>query len=209
MYSAVYAPLTGGPVSDQGRAVVTRLREAITIHEREAGLRKYARGKKTAQFDKAIGAFAADLLLAQTHKKAKGWIQRSLRGESFDSGPVTRTQGRSVVDGLVALGLMSHVQGYAKMSAFGVLEYISPKLSATPAMLKLAEDCGVEGGKAGEHFALGAPKDLVIVKGASTYDGHTKIKGKVLKVDAPPHLRSDVQELNDFLDGFTLGHGTH
>jgi hypothetical protein len=209
MFSAVYAPLTGGPVSDQGRAVVARLHKEITAHEREAGLRKYARGKTVAQFDKAIGAFAADLLLAQTHKKAKGWIQRSLRVESFDSGPVTRTQGLAVVDSLVALGLMNHVKGYAKMCAFGVLEYISPKLSATPAMLKLVEECGVAGGEAGEHFTLGAPKDLVIVKGASVYDGHKKIKGKVLKLDAPPHLRSEVQELNDFLGGFTLGHGTH
>ena len=148
MYSAVYAPLMGRPVSDQGRAVVTRLHEAITTHEHTSGLRKYARGKTNAQFDKAIGAFAADLLLAQTHKKAKGWIQRSLRVESFDNGSVTRTQGLAVIGGLVALGLMRHVKGYAEMCAFGVLRYISPKLRATPAMLKLAEECGVEEGKA-------------------------------------------------------------
>ena len=79
MFNAVYAPLMGGPVSDQGRAVVARLHEAITAHERTANPRKYSRGKTRAQFDKAIGAFAADLLLAQSHKKPKGWIQRSLR----------------------------------------------------------------------------------------------------------------------------------
>ena len=79
MFNAVYAPLMGRPISDQGRAVVTRLHEAITAHERAINPRKYSRGKTRAQFDKAIGAFAADLLLAQTHKKAEGWIQRSLR----------------------------------------------------------------------------------------------------------------------------------
>jgi hypothetical protein len=100
MFNAVHAPLMGKPISDQGRAVVTRLHEAITAHERTAGLRKYARGKTSAQFNKAIGAFAADLLLAQTHKRGEGWIQRSLRDESFDKGPVTRTQGRAVVDGV-------------------------------------------------------------------------------------------------------------
>jgi hypothetical protein len=83
MFNAVYAPLMGRPVSDQGRAVVARLHEVITAHERTAGTRKYERGKKTSQFDKAIGAFAADLLLAQGHKNAKGWIQRSLRPVSF------------------------------------------------------------------------------------------------------------------------------
>ena len=165
MFNAVYAPLTGWPVSDQGRAVVTRLREAITAHERTAGHRKYERGKTSAQFDKAIGAFAADLLLAQSHKKAKGWIQRSLRDESFDNGPVTRTQGHAVVDGLVALGLMRHVKGYTEMTAFGPARYVSPKLRAEPAMLKLAGECGVDADEAEQHFAKGPPTDLVIVRG--------------------------------------------
>jgi hypothetical protein len=209
MFNAVYAPLTGMPVSDQGRAVVARLHEVITAHERAAGLRKYERGKKSAQFMKAIGAFAADLLLAQNHKKAKGWIQRSLRDESFDNGPVTRTQGRAVVDGLVAVGLMRHVKGYPEMTGFGVGRYISPKLRAKPAMLNLAKECGVNTDDAEEHFAKGPPKDLVIVRGASTYDGHKKIKGKVLKVDVPGNLRDEIQELNTFLEGVTLGHGTH
>ena len=72
MFDAVYAPLTGMPVSDRGRAVVSRLIEAITAHERNAGLRKYERGKTSAQFAKAVGAFAADLLLAQSHGESKG-----------------------------------------------------------------------------------------------------------------------------------------
>jgi hypothetical protein len=209
MFNAVYAPLMGKPISDQGRAVVTRLHEAITAHERTAKLRKYERGKTSAQFNKAIGAFAADLLLAQNHKKAKGWIQRSLRDEAFDNGPVTRTQGRAVVDGLIALGLVRHVKGYTEMSAFGPGRRVSPKLCAEPAMLKLAEECGVAADEAEQHFTKGQPKDLVVVRGASVYDGYKKIKGKVLKVKAPEHLWNEMQELNTFLGGFTLEHGTH
>jgi hypothetical protein len=209
MFDAVYAPLMGRPVSDQGRAVVTRLHEAITAHERTVRPRKYTRGKTSVQFNKAIGAFAADLLLAQNHKKAKGWIQRSLRDESFDNGPVTRTQGRAVVEGLVALGLMRHVKGYTEMTAFGPARHISPKLRAEPAMLKLVEECGVATDEAEQHFTKGQPKDLVVVRGASVYDGYKKIKGKVLKVDVPTHLRDEMQELNAFLEGFTLEHGTH
>ena len=34
----------------------------------------------------------------------------------------------------------------------------------------------MEGGKAEQHFTLGAPKDLVVVKGASVYDGFKKLK---------------------------------
>ena len=209
MFNAVHAPLMGWPVSDQGRAVVTRLREAITAHERAVNPRKYSRGKTGAKFDKAIGAFVADLLLAQAHKKAKGWIQRSLRPVSFDNGPVTRTQGRAVVEGLVALGLLRRVDGYAQMTGFGPSHYVSPKLRAEPAMLKLAQECGVDPDRAEEHFTKGPPKDLVIVKAASVYDGYKKIKGKVLKVDVPQRLWEEVQELNAYLDGFTLGHGTH
>jgi hypothetical protein len=209
MFNAVQASLMGRPVSDQGRAVVTRLHKAITTHERTAGLRKYDRGKTSPQFDKAIGAFAADLLLAQTHKKSEGWIQRSLRDESFDNGPVTRTQGRAVVNGLVALGLIRRVDGYAQMTGFGVGRYISPKLRAEPAMLKLAKECGVDADKPEQHFTKGPPKDLVVVRGASVYDGYKKLKGKVLKVDVPTHLWDEIGELNTFLEGFTLEHGTH
>jgi hypothetical protein len=209
MFDAVYAPLMGRPVSDQGRAVVARLYEAITAHERAVNPRKYARGKTRAQFEKAIGAFAADLLLAQTHKKAEGWIQRSLRPASFDNGPVTRTQGLAVVEGLVALRLMRHVGGYAHMTGFGPSHYVSPKLRAEPEMLKLAKECGVDANKAEQHFTKGPPKDLVVVRGASVYDGYKKLKGKVLKVDAPALLWDEIQELNTFLEGFTLEHGTH
>jgi hypothetical protein len=209
MFDAVYAPLTGGPISDQGRAVVARLHDAITAHERTVNPRKYARGKTSAQFNKAIGAFAADLLLAQNHKKAKGWVQRSLRVESFDNGPVTRTQARAVVDGLIALGLMHHVKGYPEMTAFGPSRYVSPKLRAEPALLKFAKECGVDADKAEEHFTKGPPKHLVVVRGASVYDGYKKLKGKVLKVKAPERLWNEMQELNTFLEGFTLEHGTH
>src|SRR6476620_3853770 len=76
-------------------------------------------------------------------------------------------------------------------------------------MLKLAKQCGEDTDKAEQHFIKGPPKDVVVVRGASVYDGYKKIKGKVLKVDVPSHLRDEVQELNAFLDGFTLGHGTH
>jgi len=76
-------------------------------------------------------------------------------------------------------------------------------------MLKVAKACGVDADKAELHFVKGPPKDLVIVRGASVYDGYKKIKGKVLKVDVPQHLSNEMQELNTFLEGFTLGHGTH
>ncbi len=209
MINAVHAPLMGKPISDQGRAVVTRLHEAITAHERAVNPRKYSRGKTKPQFNKAIGAFAADLLLAQQSAKAKGWMQRSLRPVSFDNGPVTRTQGRAVVEGLVALGLMRHVKGYTEMTAFGPARHVSPKLLAEPAMIKLAKECGVDADNADQHFTKGPPKDLVVVKGASVYDGYKKLKGKVLKVDVPAHLWNEMQELNTFLEGFTLEHGTH
>ena len=76
-------PPMGGPVSDQGHAVVARLHEAIAAHERTAGLRKYEPGKTSAQFDKAIGAFAADLLFAQSHKKPRAGYSGPCETRSF------------------------------------------------------------------------------------------------------------------------------
>ena len=95
------------------------------------------------------------------------------------------------------------------MTGFGPARYISPKLRAEPAMLKLARECGVDADEAEQHFTKGPPTDLVIVRGASVYDGYKKIKGKVLNVKAPEHLWNEMQELNTFLEDFTLEHGTH
>lgn len=214
MINAVYAPLTGTPITDQGRAVVARLHEAIERYEfqRVQAPRKNKRKGTAKQFDKAIGAFLADLLLAQAHKKACGWIWRSLRDESFDNGPVTRTQAKSVVEGLVALGFTRHVKGYPEFSAFGpIRRFVSPKMCATPALLRLCAECGIEPADADEHFTIGPPKNPVIVRGAAAYDeDDRKIKGKVLKkLDVPEKLVSEVREINDFLEGVTLADGRH
>jgi hypothetical protein len=55
---------------------------------------------------------------------------------------------------------MRHVKGYAEMTAFGPGQYISPKLRAEPAMLKLAKECGVDANNSEQHFSKGPPKCL-------------------------------------------------
>jgi hypothetical protein len=208
MRNARFAGLAGRPISDEGRAVVEQLGEAIMEQEK----RKYARRSTSAQFHKAIGAFTADLLLAQGHKSAKGWIHRSLRDESFDNGSVTRTQGKAVWKGLLAAGFIRHVQGYTRFGEHGhgnVQLYVSPKLCATAALLQVCEDCGVKAGDAKLHFTSGPPKDPVIVKATSTYENGRKFRGKVLRSKIPVLLQDEVREINSFLEGFTLEHGTH
>lgn len=49
----------------------------------------------------------------------------------------------------------------------------------------------------------------MVVKATATYEKGRKFKGKVLRVAIPTHLRDEVQEINTFLEGFTLEHGTH
>jgi hypothetical protein len=189
--NARFAPLTGRPISDEGRAVVTKLNAAITAYES----RTYARKGTRAQFDKAIGAFAADLLLAQGHSTAKGWIHRSLRDESFDNGPVTRTQARAVWRGLAGLGLIRHIKGYTRFEDGGnakVKRHTSPKMCATAALLQLCAASGVKVGSAKLHFTGGPPKDPVIVRATATYDGSRKYRGKLLRPKIPPHLRDEV-----------------
>ena len=204
--NARYAALTGQPISDEGRALVAHLGDVITALEN----RKYARGRTAPQFIKAVGAFTADLLLAQGHKTAKGWIHRSLRDESFDNGPVTRTQAKAVWKGLLALGLIRHLQGYARFGKHGrgnVELFISPKLCATDALLEISEACGVEPDNVELHFTSGPPKDPVVVKATSTYENGRKFRGKVLRPKIPARLQDEVREINTFLEGVTLEHG--
>jgi hypothetical protein len=211
MLNAVYAPLTGGPSSEQGRLVVTRLCAAIEEYERAHKPRKYARRGTSAQFEKAVGAFVADLLFAQDHPSAQGWVYRSLRPQSFDnSGLVTRTQADAVVTGLPALGMMQHVPGYARFNDFGGKTHVAPKLLATAALLELCTQCGVEVAHAKEHFVRGGPTALVVVRAATEgkRNGAKKSKGAMLKIEIPHQLSEEMEELNSFLDGVTLEGGT-
>ena len=118
MATAPHAALTGGPVSDAGRRLVNRICDAVEERERSVQVRKYARGPNMRiKFEKAIGAFVADVLRVRQSARADGWLSRSLRNDSFPAGgEFSWTTANHAVQGLQQLGLLEVVKGY---TAFG------------------------------------------------------------------------------------------
>jgi hypothetical protein len=216
VFDAPHAALMGGAVSDAGRLLIARIRDAILEHERVTKPRKYARGvHMLAKFECAIGAFLADLLRA--HQRGDGWISRSLRNVSFTAdGDFSWSTAKQVVDGLRGVDMMDVKTGYAGFAGFStprqiaVRRYVPSKLRATPKLLKLAGVCGVPIANANLHFTPGPPKDPVFVRGKSSWDGYTKIRGRIIRdIVVPERITAEVVEINTFLRDFTLEGGSH
>ena len=206
-------------MSDAGRRLVNRICDAVEERERSVQVRKYARGPNMRiKFEKAIGAFVADVLRARQSARADGWLSRSLRNDSFPAGgEFSWTTANHAVQGLQQLGLLEVVKGY---TAFGtpstpglrkaISRHVPSKLRACPALIALATECGVPVDRANLHFTAGPPKDPVVVRATSTWDGYTKIRGTVMRtLPVPERITAEVHEINQFLRNFTLEGGNH
>src|SRR5262245_8398589 len=63
--------------SDQARGLVVALAEMVVEHELASGTRTNKRKKKQTTLGSAVERLLADLLLAQTKEKSKGYVYRS------------------------------------------------------------------------------------------------------------------------------------
>src|SRR5262245_5283781 len=88
---ARYAALDCRAHSDEACALVKTVTDLVAAHELAASTRINKRKKKQMAVGSAVERLLADLLLAQTTEKAKGYVYRSMRPEGFtDSALVCR-----------------------------------------------------------------------------------------------------------------------
>jgi hypothetical protein len=80
-------------------------------------------------------------------------------------------------------------------------------------LLALAAERGVAVDQARDHFDItGGPKDLLVLRTTSTWDGGEKQRGKVLtftNTGETEKLEGEVRELNEFIEQFEVGGGRH
>src|SRR5262245_31357780 len=109
---ARYAALDCRAHSDQASALVAAVTDMVAAHELTAGSRTNKRKKKQAALNSAVERLLADLLLAQTSEKAKGYIYRPTRPEGFTESNVGYRVFKALVDALVDLCLLESHKGY-------------------------------------------------------------------------------------------------
>jgi hypothetical protein len=86
------------------------------------------------------------------------------------------------------------------------------RFCATPKLLKLAGDYGINTENVGDHFAPEPPTNPLVLRDYATRRGQDKERGRRIKYKRTPEtkkLEADVKELNEFLARVKLTGGRH
>jgi hypothetical protein len=121
------------------------------------------------------------------------------------------------LDGLKALGLVEHRKGRTRSqdTGFGFRVTVPGRASrfwATPKLLKLAEEYGINSDNVGDHFAPEPPTNPLVLRDYATGRGQNKERGRKIKYERTPEtdkLERDIKELNEFLARFKITGGKH
>jgi hypothetical protein len=108
LQGATFATLRGRAITQEAKALVGDLCEQVTAYEIAREVRKNQRKSTGAKFQQAVGAFLADLLLAQTGDKPRLWVFRALHAEAFTGEPFGFRMFSPLVRALEGLGFIEH-----------------------------------------------------------------------------------------------------
>ena len=190
-----YAPLAnlkGRTISAPAAALVSHLADAYPRTTKNATRSNKPR-KLEPQVHAAIGAFLADLLMAQGNEDGAGWLRLSLAKKDFKKpNPVSYRMFDGLRASWKAAGLIKEHAGYPGKLGFGNPGPVFGSMTrfrATPKLLKLSEEQGVLIKDLQDHFFIefGMPSELVqLTRPSGLTRNTTEAKG----------LRNEVAELN-------------
>jgi hypothetical protein len=208
-YGEVTAPKTSPELADELRFAPLANLKGRAISAPAASLVSYLAGtyprstknatrsnkprKLEPQVHAAIGAFLADLLMAQGNEDGAGWLRLSLDKKGFKKpAPVSYRMFDGLRTSWKVAGLITEHAGYP-----GQLGFDSPgpfvgkmtRFRATPKLLKVSKDHGVLVSEVQDHFFIefDMPSELVQL---------TRPAGATRNTAEARNLRKEVAELN-------------
>ena len=87
--------MQGSAKSKAAQALVRAACAQMAAYEREQGTHQHKPGPAVHE---AVGAFLADLLVAQSDERPSEWVHRSLHAKGFSGGPVGHRVFTRVLD---------------------------------------------------------------------------------------------------------------
>lgn len=203
-----YAPLAnlmGRTISSAATALVTHL---ATAHPRTSSKKgaSYKPQKLLPQLHAAIGAFLADLMMAQGNEDGGGWLRLSLDKRAFKKpNPVSYRMFDGLRSSWNTAGLIAEQAGYPGQLGFGSPGPRVGKMTrfrATPKLLKIAEDHGVLVSEVQDHFFIefDMPAELVQL---------TSPSGTTRNTAEARDMRKEIVELNAHFATHTLVGARH
>lgn len=217
---ARYMPLDHKPHSEAAKKFCHMVAMALT----QASERKYRRrDAKQRQFEAAIGAIVADLLMAISDAEADGWGYRSSRAGTFTGEHVTYRNYQDVMEPAKQHGLIEEVKGFCDWVDFDDEKGGKPikaklpnsttnRYRATKALLELTGGYGITAENVRQHFIQALPKHPIELRTASRWDFSEKIKGERMSFAAnewTKRYEEQINDLNRFLAGVHIEGGTH
>jgi hypothetical protein len=202
---APLANLNGRATSASAAALVQHLAEAHPRTTKNATRSNKPR-KLEAPFHAAIGAFLADLLMAQGNEDGGGWLRLSLDKRGFKKpNPVSYRMFDGLRSSWKAAGLIEEHAGYPGMLGFG---NPGPKVGrmtrfrVTPKLLKIAKDHDVLISEVQDHFYIEfeMPSETIQL---------TRPSGATRNTAEAKGLRSEVAELNALFATHELSGARH
>jgi hypothetical protein len=189
---APLANLKGRATSAPAAALVLHLADAYPRTTKKATRSNKPRTLEP-QVHAAIGAFLADLLMAQGNEDGGGWLRLSLDKQRFKKpNPVSYRMLDGLRSSWKAAGLIEEHAGYPGSLGFGNPGPMVGRMTrfrGTPKILKIAKDHGVLIQDVLDHFHIefDMPSELVQL---------TKPSGPTQDTAEAKGLRNEVAELN-------------
>jgi hypothetical protein len=208
-HDARFVALDQRPLSDSVKALAGHLAEQITNREIAAGKRSRKRSKKQQdQLADAVARLAADLLTAAQQRHTR-WSYATLDVGRYSGAEVPYRTFRAVYDGVQSLDLVEVLSGYFQRD---LQTGKAVRLRGTDAFFNLCAAYGVTPETTDAHFYRGLPSDPLVLKRSSHSRRGQKVGGRRMrkqKSETAQRLRSDVQEINTFLDAVHMESGKH
>ncbi|WP_027581621.1 hypothetical protein [Bradyrhizobium sp. Ai1a-2] len=216
LQAATYASLRAHPISAEAKALVSTLARMLDDHALATGARKNKRNNTAEKLDYAVGAFLADLLrgYGDSEPEPNPWVYRSMHAKSFTGASVSYRTFSRLVDVLMQLGFIQHVDGHKVSNEdrgkFGA------RFRATPALLAFCRDRSVDPASVHDHFEFEYDLPTEVVELRATKKGQYWVKTK--PVGAPMQferagvvtlIEDQVKELNEFFAQQKLRGGSH
>jgi hypothetical protein len=215
LQAAKYAELACRAQTDEARQLVQNVFEPV-VGRLQGSRGPYADTKK--KMLRVVEGFLGDLLRAAGHRTGEGWVYRPLSRSHFSKQEVSYRAFKPVLKPLEELGLIERKAHFRPLVEFDpgkpvAYRSYTSRFRAAPKLLAFAAEHGVAVEQAKDHFGvIGGPKDLLVLRATSTWDGGEKIRGKRMPItgtEETERLEAEVRELNDFLNQFELGGGKH
>jgi hypothetical protein len=204
------------PVTDLANDLCRTVGDYLINTDRK---RKNRRGAEALEkYHRATGAVIADLMLGFRREKSP-LSYRTLSPATFNDGPVSYRNFKSIVDSLEGLGLVfKAAQGFYKREIISSGQ--ATRYGINTLLLEIAADFEITPANIDRHFACELPWRPLVLHSAKERDDcrHStsryrpfteKKKVRFEPTDQTKKLEAEVTELNEFFSGFKLEGGTH